>query len=69
MVKLYTLSTCPICEMIKKKLKDKKIIYEERPFEEGEGTIFHTDRAPILVVDETIYDGPATMVSWINSQG
>ena len=68
MVQLYTLPTCPICTMVKKKLQDKGIVYEEKPFELGKGTLFDTDRAPILFADGIIYDGPAEMVAWINSQ-
>ena len=68
MVQIYTLPTCPICVMIKKKLQDKGIIYKEKPFELGKGVLFDTDRAPVLVIDDIIYDSPAEMVAWINSQ-
>lgn len=73
MVELYTLPTCPICEMIKKKLQDKKIEYKEIPFEEGG---FSTDRAPVMrIYDNTAdvsrpdilnLDSPSDMVMWIN---
>lgn len=73
MVELYTLPTCPICEMIKKKMQDKGIEYKEIPFEEGE---FNTDRAPIMRIyndkapasepDILHLESPSDMVMWIN---
>ena len=75
MVELYTLPTCPICEMIKKKMQDKDIEYKEIPFEEGG---FDTDRAPIMVIYSNIgvpnanilyLDSPSDMVQWINNEG
>ena len=73
MVELYTLPTCPICEMIKKKMQDKDIEYKEIPFEEGH---FSTDRAPVMrIYDDKAHiskpdilhlESPSDMVMWIN---
>ncbi len=73
MVELYTLPTCPICEMIKKKMQDKGIEYKEIPFEQGG---FDTDRAPIMRIyndrapagtpDILHLESPSDMVSWIS---
>ena len=49
MIVLYTLPTCPICEMIKKKLKDKQIPYEEEDFSKLPKYI-DTDRAPVMAI-------------------
>lgn len=46
---LYTLSTCPICEMIKKKMKQKDIYYEELDFSLLPESL-NTDRAPIMAI-------------------
>ncbi len=56
MVELYTLPTCPICEMVKKKLTAKKIPFVERPFEELPKEL-DTDRAPVLAIDDTNHTG------------
>lgn len=71
-VELYTLPTCPICEMIKTKMKDKGIPYEEKSFAEGH---FSTDRAPIMRIyddkapitkpDILQLESPSDMVLWI----
>ena len=62
MVYVYTLPTCPICEMVKRKLKDKNIQYEEKPFEEGN---FNTDRAPVVFTGETYLMSPVAINNWI----
>lgn len=46
---LYTLSTCPICEMIKKKMKQKDIYYEELDFSLLPKSL-NTDRAPVMAI-------------------
>ncbi len=46
---LYTLSTCPICEMIKKKMKQKDIYYEELDFSLLPENL-NTDRAPVMAI-------------------
>ena len=48
MIYLYTLPTCPICEVIKKKLIAKQITFQERSFEEYVGKLFNTEMAPVL---------------------
>lgn len=50
MTTLYTLPTCPICEMVKKKLSAKGIPFVEKSFEELP-TDINTDRAPVLAID------------------
>ena len=75
MTEIYTLPTCPICEMIKKKMQDKGIEYKEIPFEQGG---FDTDRAPVMMVYSNtgvpnanilfLYS-PSDMVQWINNEG
>ena len=71
-VKLYTLPTCPICEMVKKKLQDKHIEYDEKPFEEGLNNIFTVETAPVLVVQEEgqdiIFTSPIVINTWIKEQ-
>lgn len=51
MTELYTLPTCPICEMVKKKLATKEIPFVERNFEDLPKEL-ETDRAPVLAVDD-----------------
>ena len=74
MTTLYTLPTCPICEMIKKKLSAKEIPFVERAFEELPEKI-NTDRAPVLAID--VMDDPSGTIyllrpmeinKWINEQ-
>lgn len=62
MICIYTLPTCPICEMIKHKLQNKNIQYEEKPFEEGN---FDTDRAPVLFTGEEYLMSPMEINNWI----
>ena len=50
MTTLYTLPTCPICEMVKTKLSTKGIPFVEKSFEELP-TDIKTDRAPVLAID------------------
>lgn len=67
MVKLYTLPTCGICNMIKTKLNQKNIPYEERDFTEFAGK-YGVDRAPAMVVDGLEpMTSPSNMVNWINA--
>ena len=56
MTELYTLPTCPICEMVKKKLALKDIPYVERSFEELPVSL-ETDRAPVLAIDDEMHPG------------
>ena len=51
MTTIYTLPTCPICEMVKKKLTAKAIPFVERSFEDLPKEL-ETDRAPVLAVDD-----------------
>lgn len=56
MTEIYTLPTCPICEMVKKKLKAKEIPFVERDFVDLPETL-ETDRAPVLAVDDGAHPG------------
>lgn len=50
MITVYTLPNCPICNMIKTKLKQKNIQYEEKDFSLI-ANIINTDRAPVLDIE------------------
>lgn len=79
MITLYTLPTCPICEIIKKKLQEKRISYIEEPFEKCQ-TFVNTERAPVMAIynnsslEDTstltnpykILTSPKEMSEWIN---
>lgn len=56
MTEIYTLPTCPICEMVKKKLTAKEIPFVERSFEELP-KFLETDRAPVLAIDDARHLG------------
>ena len=62
MVYIYTLPTCPICEMVKKKMTDKNITYQEVPFEQCE---LDTDRAPVVFTGEKYLMSPVEINNWI----
>lgn len=67
MVTLYTLPTCGICHMIKTKLQERNIPFEEKDFSLIAETI-QSDRAPVLQIGETqILTSVTGMVAWINS--
>ena len=67
---LYTLPTCGICHMIKTKLQEKNIQYEERNFEEI-ASYLQTDQAPALKIvyndDVKFITSPTEMVQLINN--
>jgi glutaredoxin len=72
MTEIYTLPTCPICEMVKKKLAAKEIPYIERSFEDLPKEL-ETDRAPVLAIDDGLHPGypiylltPTSINNWIN---
>ncbi len=70
MTKLYTLPTCPICEMVKTKLNQKQIPYIEVPFEELPSEL-GVDRAPVLEAETNISGTfnylitPTDIIDWI----
>ena len=73
MTEIYTLPTCPICEMVKKKLIAKEIPFVERNFEELPKEL-ETDRAPVLAVDDGRHPGypiyllsPTEINEWIKA--
>ena len=67
---LYTLPTCGICHMIKTKLQEKNIQYEEQNFEEI-ASYLQTDQAPALKIvhndDVKFITSPTEMVQLINN--
>ena len=70
-VKLYTLPTCGICHMIKTKLEDRHIDFEEADFNEVAESM-GLERAPLLEVnnnnEKLFFMSPSKMVEWINQQ-
>ena len=48
---LYTLPNCGICHMVKTKLQQKQISFEEDSFE-NIANIIHSDHAPALKVEK-----------------
>ena len=67
MVTLYTLPNCPICNMVKTKLAAKSIEFKELNLE-NYIKILHTDRAPVLCVEGSIYNSPSQINDWIKAQ-
>lgn len=66
MIELYTLPTCPICEMVKKKLKAKGLIYNNKAFEDLPDYIKkETDHAPVLYTGEVYLYSPTSINEWI----
>jgi len=66
-ITLYTLPNCGICNMVKTKLHQKNISFEEQPFE-NIATIINSNQAPALKVEDNIYNSPSAIVKWINEQ-
>lgn len=66
MIELYTLPTCPICEMVKKKLNAKGIPYAERIFEDLPDFL-DTDRAPVLYNEDIYLLSPTEINNWIEA--
>ena len=64
MIELFTLPTCPICEMIKKKLNLKAVPYVERPFEDLPKEL-EVDRAPVLFTERRYLFSPTEINKWI----
>lgn len=61
---LYTIPTCGICQVIKNKLTEKNI-----PFEEVNGEIavekFNVNKFPILETEEKVLFSPKEISNWI----
>ena len=72
-VVLYTLSSCPICNMVKTKLRSKNIDFQEKDFAEISAQINSVQAPALQILDEqgntTIYNSPSQMVAWINQYG
>lgn len=71
MVELYTLPGCGICHIIKTKLEQKGIQFEEKGLDEI-SEILHVDHAPILHVihndGEEYVMSPSKINEWISKQ-
>jgi len=63
MIKIYTTSTCPYCEMVKEYLKERNAKYEERDVSNDENVqkeMFaksHQMGVPVIDIDGTIIIG------------
>ena len=66
-IKLYTLPACGICKIMKQKLQNKNIEYQELNLEDYI-TRLNTDLAPVLQVNDKIYYKPSEINEWINQQ-
>lgn len=66
MIKLYTLPSCGICHMVKTKLNNKNIPFEEYNLNDYVNEF--GDRAPVLVTETSVLYSPSEIVSWINQQ-
>lgn len=70
MINLYTLPTCGICKMIKTKLQEKNISFEEKDFSIIADKI-NSDRAPALEIikngETIIYNKIGEMIFFINN--
>ena len=64
MIELFTLPTCPICDMVKKKLNAKNIPFVERSFDELPESL-NTDRAPVLYNEDIYLLSPTKINEWI----
>ena len=68
MVKLYTLPTCGICHMIKTKMNEKGIKFEEHDM--NEIADMGIDRTPVLYIkrenEEEYIMSPTKMIEWIS---
>ena len=64
MIELFTLPTCPICDMVKKKLNAKNIPFVERSFDELPESL-DTDRAPVLYNEDIYLLSPTEINEWI----
>ena len=68
MITIYTLPNCGICKMVKTKLQQKHIMYEEKPFQDIAAEI-NSNHAPALKIENgEIYNSPTAIVNWINQQ-
>lgn len=67
---LYTLPTCGVCRMIKTKLEQKNIEYEEKPLEEI-ASYLQIDHAPVLKINHEgkvdFITSPGEMAKLINN--
>lgn len=67
-VKIYTIPTCGICKIIKKKMIDKNIEFEEYNLEDYAEKL-DIKTTPVLQIDEdTFLTSPLQINAWINEQ-
>ena len=70
MIELFTLPTCPICDMVKKKLNAKNIPFVERSFDELPESLELLEsldkfRAPVLYNEDIYLLSPTEINEWI----
>ena len=67
-IKIYTIPICGICKMVKKKMSEKNIPFEEYNLEDyAEELDIYS--APVLQIDEnTLLTSPIEINNWINEQ-
>lgn len=67
-VKIYTIPSCGICKMAKKKMNDKGIPFEEYNLKDY-AKKFGVTTAPVLQINEnTFLTNPLQINMWINEQ-
>jgi glutaredoxin len=66
MITVYTTSTCPKCAVLKQKLSDKGIVYEEFTDEE-EMQRMGIMSVPVMSVDGEMMDFP-TAIKYVNER-
>lgn len=68
MITIYTMPNCGICHMIKTRLQDKGISFEEDDIMKIAEEL-DIDRAPVLKINSaTFLTSPTDMIDWINKQ-
>lgn len=67
-IKIYTTPACGICKMVKKKMSEKNIPFEEYNLEDyAEELDIYS--APVLQIDEnTLLTSPIEINNWVNEQ-
>lgn len=68
MVTIYTLPTCGTCRMIKMKMQQKNIPYQESNDINSLQEKINVERVPVLKInDETFLTTPTEINQWINN--
>ena len=64
---LYTMPNCGICNMMKIKLHEKNIPFQEKPLIDYYEQL-QIERAPVLQIGDQILSSPIEINTWINKQ-